>query len=99
MWAFLLLTRVPYCSLYEHGYTSIGNVHNTRPNEALRIPNGNVASQISNGHDGFLKGDESGVQEILGKYRPAYDLLDGALERAGRTKTVPKKAVANKEAV
>lgn len=32
VWAFLRATSAPYCSLYDQGYTSIGNVHNTHPN-------------------------------------------------------------------
>lgn len=32
VWAFLRLMRVPYCALYDRGFTSIGSIHNTLPN-------------------------------------------------------------------
>lgn len=32
VWTFLRRIRVPYCSLYDCGYTSIGGTRNTRPN-------------------------------------------------------------------
>ncbi|XP_074304698.1 uncharacterized protein LOC141639485 [Silene latifolia] len=35
VWAFLLNSKVPYCSLYDQGYTSIGSVYDTVPNELL----------------------------------------------------------------
>lgn len=35
VWEYVLSKRVPYCSLYDHGYTSIGNMKNTRPNPHL----------------------------------------------------------------
>lgn len=39
VWAFLLTCKVPYCSLYDQGYTSIGSIHDTVPNELLCINN------------------------------------------------------------
>jgi FAD synthetase len=60
VWDYLLKLKVPYCSLYDVGYTSIGNKKNTRPNPQLAS------------------------QDHPGTFRPAYELLDDSLERAGR---------------
>uniref|UniRef100_A0A0D6R103 FAD synthase n=1 Tax=Araucaria cunninghamii TaxID=56994 RepID=A0A0D6R103_ARACU len=65
VWAFLLACKVPYCKLYDQGYTSIGSIHDTVPNGLLCVEN------------------PSGDKE---KFRPAYLLADGRLERAGRMK-------------
>ncbi|KAG9156144.1 hypothetical protein Leryth_015554 [Lithospermum erythrorhizon] len=65
VWAFLLTSKVPYCSLYDQGYTSIGSIHDTVPNALLSTT-------------GSSKSEE--------KFRPAYLLQDGRLERAGRVK-------------
>eukprot|EP00271_Cylindrocystis_brebissonii_P007715 TRINITY_DN21351_c0_g1_i1.p1 TRINITY_DN21351_c0_g1~~TRINITY_DN21351_c0_g1_i1.p1 ORF type:complete len:314 (+),score=51.01 TRINITY_DN21351_c0_g1_i1:386-1327(+) len=43
VWDFLRVTGVPYCSLYDDGYTSIGKVHNTFRCTALRRPDGSYA--------------------------------------------------------
>ena len=32
VWALLRAARLPYCALYDRGFTSIGSVTNTRPN-------------------------------------------------------------------
>jgi molybdenum cofactor synthesis domain-containing protein len=37
VWHFLRLFSLPYCHLYDAGYTSIGSVHDTVPCPALRI--------------------------------------------------------------
>lgn len=65
VWAFLLTCKVPYCSLYDQGYTSIGSIHDTVPNELLCVNHS----------------DNNGE-----KFKPAYLLQDGRLERAGRVK-------------
>ena len=40
VWRFLRGFKLPFCELYERGYTSLGNMHNTRPNPALALPSG-----------------------------------------------------------
>jgi len=62
VWTFIRNLSLPYPSLYDQGYTSLGNPSNTLPNPALRCT------------------DDQG--QI--KYKPAYQLQDGTLEREGR---------------
>lgn len=43
VWEFLILCKLPYCSLYDQGYTSLGSVDTTFPNMALARPDGNFS--------------------------------------------------------
>ncbi|XP_075970213.1 uncharacterized protein LOC142972800 [Anticarsia gemmatalis] len=67
IWSYILQENVPYCLLYERGYTSIGSVHNTRPNPTLAFvdPNGRTtylpAWQLK---DGSLERAGRGVAPI-----------------------------------
>ncbi len=68
IWHFLRFFHLPYCSLYDQGYTSLGTVLDTLPCPALAVA-------------GIHEGDgENNVPE----YWPAYMLRDYDQERAGR---------------
>lgn len=64
VWKFLRDLWLPYCMLYDQGYTSLGGEHNTIKNPALEYT------------DAFGRK----------RYKPAYLLEDGNLERNGRGK-------------
>jgi FAD synthetase len=40
VWKLIREKSIPYCSLYERGYTSIGAKSNTAPNPLLMLPDG-----------------------------------------------------------
>lgn len=40
VWEFLRAFEIPYCRLYDRGYTSLGNARNTKPNPALLMEGG-----------------------------------------------------------
>ncbi|XP_017758416.1 PREDICTED: FAD synthase-like isoform X2 [Eufriesea mexicana] len=42
VWKFLLKQNVPYCSLYDKGYTSLGTKSTTLPNPRLKDPNNSL---------------------------------------------------------
>lgn len=68
---------VPYCLLYDQGYTSLGSTHNTLPNPKLRMDD---EQQTSSTEQPVLVGDGT----AKGRWRPAYMLKDASFERAGR---------------
>ena len=97
VWRFLHLVKVPYCSLYDQGYTSIGSIHDTVPNPELVKAAKDAASAAASGASTaaggadsvFVGGSEDGSNGVVAL--PAHHLVNGASERAGRTKRKKKK--------
>jgi len=85
VWHFLRLFHLPYCSLYDEGYTSLGTTKDTLPCPALAVPGGSS----------YQEGDGSNFP----KFWPAYMLRDWGQERAGRiNKTETKSPIKKKKA-
>ena len=82
VWHFLRLFDLPYCSLYDQGYTSLGTIKDTLPCPALAVNRG----EIDHGADKNIIPKNNN----LPKFWPAYMLRDWDQERAGR---LPKKSV------
>ncbi|DBA03576.1 TPA: hypothetical protein N0F65_011477, partial [Lagenidium giganteum] len=72
VWNFLRQCDLEYCSLYDHGYTSLGSIYDTVQNPSLWRSGGGS--------------DDGEGSEAKGAYLPAYELEDGSLERCGRQK-------------
>jgi molybdenum cofactor synthesis domain-containing protein len=81
VWHFLRLFKLPYCSLYDAGYTSLGKRSETRPNPAL------LRKTLSFLDDQSTAVSDGGDADKSQSFWPAYMLTDWSLERAGRGKT------------
>ncbi|KAF8314008.1 adenine nucleotide alpha hydrolases-like protein [Clavulina sp. PMI_390] len=106
IWQFMLRFNVPYCSLYDEGYTSLGSIYNTWRNPALLVhphlppPPSSTSSSPSLPPTLSLapvkpgeKCDACGVvHSSAPAYRPAHELQDEESERAGRGKVDPTPA-------
>lgn len=77
VWHFLRLFKLPYCSLYDEGYTSLGTTKDTFPCPALAVNRGDDGSDCLDGKT---------TSSNLPKFWPAYMLVDWDQERAGRVK-------------
>jgi molybdenum cofactor synthesis domain-containing protein len=74
VWHFLRTFNLPYCSLYDRGYTSLGSKLTTFANPALLRKCSNLSTSD----------DETSRSEAVASYWPAYMLSDWKLERSGR---------------
>lgn len=102
VWHFLRLFQLPYCCLYDRGYTSLGTTRDTVPCPALAVAG-------TNGDPESAGGDGDEPPPSFPRYWPAYMLRDWDQERAGRltakTKsqpppkdlTLPNQATTNRE--
>ncbi|KAF1943007.1 adenine nucleotide alpha hydrolases-like protein [Clathrospora elynae] len=78
IWTFIRYLNIPYCSLYDFGYTSLGGTTDTHPNPKLvRQPS---TPQVPQSRD--ANGTVNSTPKP--KFRPAYELVDDYEERLGR---------------
>ncbi|KAH7089088.1 hypothetical protein FB567DRAFT_324439 [Paraphoma chrysanthemicola] len=78
IWTFIRYLNIPYCSLYDMGYTSLGGTTDTHPNPALaRLPSTQKITQLKEAN-----GAVNGISKP--RFRPAYELEDDYEERLGR---------------
>ncbi|XP_027196894.2 uncharacterized protein LOC113791325 [Dermatophagoides pteronyssinus] len=97
VWQFLLNLQVPYCPLYDYGYTSIDRPENTHPNPALlirhfndslkqnfqqSINDKNETSELSTRIG--LDDDDKNNRDVDEIYLPAYLLRRDDMERSCR---------------
>ena len=75
VWHFLRLFQLPYCSLYDQGYTSLGTTKDTLPCPALAVAGNHPRNDGTTG---------ASTSSHLPRYWPAYMLRDWEQERAGR---------------
>eukprot|EP00440_Ansanella_granifera_P013439 gb/GFBE01014603.1/.p1 GENE.gb/GFBE01014603.1/~~gb/GFBE01014603.1/.p1 ORF type:complete len:284 (+),score=45.40 gb/GFBE01014603.1/:1-852(+) len=63
IWAFLRVFELPYCHLYDEGYTSLGSVDSTRKNPALLRPDGSYAPAYEMTDGSLERAGRSGGQD------------------------------------
>ncbi|KAI1335807.1 putative FAD synthetase [Xylariaceae sp. FL0016] len=71
VWGFIRALEIPYCPLYDMGYTSLGSTNDTHPNPALRA-------------DPPPSADSTTATSGREQFRPAYELMEDDEERLGR---------------
>ncbi|CAI6275080.1 unnamed protein product [Periconia digitata] len=76
IWTFIRHLNIPYCELYDRGYTSLGGTDDTQPNPAL----------VEKSTDGSANGttNDTETPHPSSHFRPAYELVDDYEERLGR---------------
>jgi FAD synthetase len=86
IWHFLRLFQLPYCALYDEGFTSLGTTKDTLPCPALLrvVPTETVGGDGGGGEDNSSPGASSSL--VAPTFWPAYMLRDWDQERAGRIK-------------
>ena len=76
VWDFLRALDIPYCPLYDRGYTSLGGEGDTLPNPSLSED----LAAVQEEDDAIERADETHVV----RYKPAWQLNNGLQERLGR---------------
>ena len=77
VWNFIRRLQLPYCILYDRGYTSLGSRSSTVPNPDLK----NVDRSVTFSRKNISKSNFSNGKVT---YKPAYMLDIGEKERSGR---------------
>ncbi|RDW80456.1 hypothetical protein BP5796_05154 [Coleophoma crateriformis] len=67
IWAFIRHMQIPYCSLYDQGYTSLGGTTDTHPNPALKEGAGSIEGEKVFRPAYELEGKDADKAERLGR--------------------------------